>query len=81
MAISWNADLPVTGVVDAVIDPDNEANNVAGEFTCGTTDPMAIVMAPDSALSALSLTFTMALGVPVPVEVGQVLLTRLRVAQ
>lgn len=80
-AISWNADLPVTDVVDAVIDQDNEANNVAGSFTCSTADPMQIVMAPETALSAMSITFTMASGVPVPFEVGDVLLSRNRAAQ
>jgi hypothetical protein len=71
----------VTGVVDAVIDPDNAANNVAGTFTASTSDPMVIVMAADTALSAMSITFTMAPGVPVPFEVGQVLLSRNRAAQ
>jgi hypothetical protein len=67
---AWYADLPVTDV-----DP------VAGTWTASTDDVMVIVDAADTLARGLSVTWTMADGVPIPVQVGDVVHVATRLAQ
>lgn len=78
MPLQYSADLPVTDVVPAVIDPVTPANNVAGTFTCLIDNPALIVMSAATKAAAIEVVVTMDSGIEVPVIVGDTMSIRLR---
>lgn len=72
MTAAWNADLTVTEAVDA-------ADGVPARIVASIADPMQIIETAPFAAASIEVTVTMADGAPLPAQVGQTLLARLRV--
>ena len=79
MPAAWSGDLTVTEAVDAVVDPENPANDAPARIAAEFADPSLIIESAPWVAAQVTVTVVMAAGAPLPAQVGATVSTRLRV--